>query len=240
MKRLIFELCAPSLAAAIAADRGGADRIELCVDLPVGGVTPDDALMASVIRAVTLPVHVLIRPRAGDFVFTYQEFALMKRQIRSARAAGAAGIAVGILLPDSCVDVERTRVLVELARPMSVTFHRAFDETLNLTEALEAVIQTGADTLLTSGGAPDALTGAARIARLRAQSNGRIKVMAGGGIRLENLGELIRRSGVDCLHGSLTRPPADNGHGAGMLEQDVREAMRLLRDGVSDAVPVGL
>src|ERR1700684_3472738 len=103
MKRLLFELCAPSLAAAIAADRGGADRIELCTDLAVGGVTPDEDLLSSVIAAVTVPVHVLIRPRAGDFIFSSEEFAVMQRQIEAAKAAGAAGVAVGVLLPDGRV-----------------------------------------------------------------------------------------------------------------------------------------
>lgn len=240
MRTPIFELCAPTLAAAAAAERGGADRIELCVDLPVGGVTPDNALLWSVLQTVSLPVHVLIRPRAGDFVFTDEEFALMKEQILAARNAGAAGIAVGILLPDSSVDVDRTRELVQLARPMHVTFHRAFDETADRSAALEAVIQTGADTLLTSGGAPDALTGAACIAKLRAQSNGRIEIMAGGGVRLENLGELIRRSGVDCLHGSLNRRSAANGHSSDVLEQDVRHAIRVLRDTLSEPVSIAL
>lgn len=230
MKRLLFELCAPSLAAAIAADRGGADRIELCADLAVGGVTPDEQMMTAVIQGVSIPVHVLIRPRAGDFVFSSQEFELMQRQILAARAAGAAGIAVGVLLPNGRVDVNRSRALTELARPMHVTFHRAFDETGDLAEALEDVIQTGADTLLTSGGATDALTGVRSIARLRLQAAGRIELMAGGGLRLENLAELARRSGVNCLHGSLTRTPGKNGHGNGTvsLEEDIRHAMRLL------------
>jgi copper homeostasis protein len=237
MKRLLFELCAPNLAAALAADRGGADRIELCSNLAVGGVTPDEELLARVIEAVSIPVHVLIRPRAGDFVFSNEEFALMQRQIRAARAAGAAGIAVGVLLSDGRVDIERSRELAELARPMHVTFHRAFDETVDLAEALEDVIQTGADTLLTSGGAADALTGVRSIACLRLQAAERIDLMAGGGLRLENIGELARRSGVNCLHGSLSRPKATNGHGNEMnsLVEDVRHAMRLLLEADTEA-----
>jgi len=230
MKRLLFELCAPSVAAAIAADRGGADRIELCANLAVSGVTPDEETLARVMEAVSIPVHVLIRPRAGDFVFSDEEFALMRHQIEIAKELRAAGVALGILLPDGRVDVERSRALAELARPMHVTFHRAFDETVDLPEALEDVIRTGADTLLTSGGATDALTGASSIARLRVQAADRIELMAGGGLRLENLGELVRRSGVNCLHGSLTRSRGTNGHGIDMLEEDVRFVMRLLRD----------
>lgn len=240
MKRPLFELCAPTLAAALAADRGGADRIELCVNLPVGGVTPDDDILLSVLRTVSVPVHVLIRPRAGDFVFSRQEFAMMQREVRTARQAGAAGIATGILLPDGRVDVERTRALAELGRPMSVTFHRAFDETRDLSEALEAVIATGADTLLTSGGAQDALTGAPAIARLRTQARGRIEIMAGGGIRLANLGELIHRTGVTSLHGSLSRASAAGGNPADILEQDIREAIRLLHGAPAQSPSVPL
>jgi copper homeostasis protein len=230
MRRLLFELCAPGLAAAIAADRGGADRIELCTDLRVGGVTPDEELLANVLEAVSIPVHVLIRPRAGDFVFSDEEFALMQHQIEAAKEAGASGVALGVLLPDGRVDVESSRTLTELARPMHVTFHRAFDETIDLVEALEDVILTGADTLLTSGGASDALTGASSIAGLRERAGNRIELMAGGGLRLENLGELVRRSGVNCVHGSLTRSQGSTGNGMNSLEEDVRHVMRLLHD----------
>ncbi|HEY2858290.1 MAG TPA: copper homeostasis protein CutC [Terracidiphilus sp.] len=233
MKRLLFELCAPSLAAAIAADRGGADRIELCTNLAVGGVTPAPNLLASVLAEVSIPVHALIRPRAGDFVFSNEEFALMQREVDEAKSLGAAGVALGILLSNGRVDVPRSRALAEFARPMHVTFHRAFDETVDLPEALEDVIQTGADTLLTSGGAGDALTGARSIARLLAQAADRIELMAGGGLRLENMSDVLRRSGVRCLHGSLTRraSTANNGHenGTNVLEEDIRHAMNLLR-----------
>jgi copper homeostasis protein len=225
-----FELCAPSLAAAIAADRGGADRIELCTNLSVGGVTPDAALLGAVVRAISIPVYVLIRPRAGDFVFTTEEFAQMRGRIEQVKAAGARGVALGVLLPDSRVDVERSRELTEVARPMRVTFHRAFDVTPDLEEALEAVIETGADSVLTSGGASDVLTGAEAIARLRRQAGTRIEVMAGGGLRLGNVEEVLSRTGVSCLHGSLSS--GMNGAGAPhILEQDIREAVRILKSG---------
>jgi copper homeostasis protein CutC len=152
MKTFLFEVCAESAEAARAAESGGADRIELCSQLPIGGVTPEIELTTATIRAVSIPVHVLIRPRGGDFAYTAEEFALVKKQMEQAKQAGAAGVAVGVLLPDGRVDVERTRELVSLGRPMSVTFHRAFDTAFDLSEALEAVIETGADCLLTSGG----------------------------------------------------------------------------------------
>jgi copper homeostasis protein len=231
-----FELCAPTLAAAVAADRGGADRIELCSNLPVGGVTPDENLIASVLASVSIPVHVLIRPRPGDFVFTAEEFAAMRRQIVAARAAGAHGVAIGVLMADGRIDVKRSRELADLARPMNVTFHRAFDVTSNLHEALEAVVQTGADVLLTSGGAADVASGAESIARLRRNAGNRIQVMAGGGLRLANLREIVQRTGVSSVHGSLSAPVSSNGngHGPDPLEQNVREAVRLLREACAE------
>jgi copper homeostasis protein len=251
MKTYLFELCAESVQAAQAAELGGADRIELCSQLSIGGVTPSEELIAAVIRAVSIPVHVLIRPRGGDFVYSPAEFDQMRRQIDHVKQAGAAGIAIGVLLPDGNVDLERSRELVRHARPLSVTFHRAFDETANLTGALESVIQTGADCLLTSGGAPDVLAGADSIARLRRQAAGRLEIMAGGGLRLTNLAEVVRRTGVSYLHGSLTRRNetpihAENGESNGnhagnghlladtqaILQADVRESVRLLRQEV--------
>jgi copper homeostasis protein len=228
----IFELCAPSLAAANAAHRGGASRIELCADLRVGGVTPDIALLESVIDAISIPVHVLIRPRAGSFVFSDDEFALMRRQVEAVKAAGASGVAIGVLLADGRIDVKRTRALVDLARPMDVTFHRAFDVTADLDEALDAVMETGANSLLTSGGAPDVLTGADSIARLHRRTGSQLEIMAGGGLRLENLSEVLNRTGVSCVHGSLTPHHSANGKTpvADQLQQNVSEAVRLLRE----------
>jgi copper homeostasis protein len=247
MKNYLFELCAESAQAAQAAELGGADRIELCSQLSISGVTPSEELTSAVIRALSIPVHVLIRPRGGDFVYSAAEFDQMRRQIEYVKQAGAAGIAIGVLLPNGRVDVERSRELVNLGRPLSVTFHRAFDETADLSGALESVIQTGADCLLTSGGAPDVLAGADSIARLRRQAAGRLQIMAGGGLRLANLAEVVRRTGVSYLHGSLTRrnvtpmqaeiseangKQAGNGHPAvdtqALLEADVRESIRLL------------
>lgn len=230
MRNLLFELCAETLEAARAAEAGGADRVELCTELGCGGVTPGP-LLGTDFRSFAIPVYLLIRPRAGNFVFSADEFKLMRRQIEQAKLAGASGAAVGVLLADGRVDVERTRALVELARPMAVTFHRAFDETPDLSEALERVIETGADSLLTSGGAADVLTGAESIARLQRQAGERIHIIAGGGLRLENLAELVRRSETFSLHGSLIRSngKATQGAFAARLEADVREAVRLLR-----------
>ena len=234
MNTSCFELCVETLEAARAAEAGGADRIELCSKLPLGGVSPSLDLLTVAISELHIPVHVLIRPRDGDFCFSASEFEMMKLQITKARKAGAAGVAVGVLLADSRVDVERSRELAELAHPMKSTFHRAFDETPNLDEALEDVISTGADCLLTSGGAKNVLAGAESIARVRERSGQRMDVMAGGGLRLHTLTEVVRKTGVSFLHGSLTRrgfSTQDAGPESpySVLEADVREAVRLFR-----------
>ncbi len=230
MNPVFFELCVETLDAVHAAEAGGADRIELCSALDGGGMTPAAELATGNFRTLSVPVYVLIRPRGGDFCFSRDEFDVMRQQIEQAKAAGASGIAVGVLLEDGRVDVKRTRELVELARPLAVTFHRAFDESPDLREALEDVIETGADGLLTSGGEADVLRGAEVIGGLKSQAGERIQIIAGGGLRLESLVEVVRRAGVYSLHGSLTRKNGNHARGKNghVLESDVREAIRLL------------
>jgi len=239
MKAFLFELCVETLLAARAAQQGGADRIELCERLDIGGVTPGEKLISATIQALSIPVHVLIRPRGGDFIYSAREFDLIKQQIQWVRQAGAAGVALGVLMGDGHVDVERSRELVELARPMKVTFHRAFDRTPEMDEALEAVISTGADCLLTSGGAPNVLAGAKQLKMLVKQAGGRIQIMAGGGLKLASMVEVLQQTGLRCLHGSLTRRAGErfpksvisdltNGQ-ASILEDDVRTAVRLMQ-----------
>jgi len=244
-KSILFELCAESLQSAITAEAGGANRLELCGQLSISGITPDVALMADTIRAVSIPVHVLIRPRGGDFVYTDEEFAVIQQQTLQAKAAGAAGVAIGLLLSNGRIDVKRTREIAELDSPLNVTFHRAFDETTLQSSALEDVIQTGANCLLTSGGQPNVLQGADQIASLHRQADGRITVMAGGGLSLVNMLEVARRTGVSYLHGSLIRKrsssspssfpvdhvAADFSPFGEVLLEDVKEAIRLLNDG---------
>jgi len=232
MNTLCFELCIENVAAARAAEAGGAHRVELCGTLDDGGLTPCPDLMRAAVNAVSIPVSVLIRPRHGGFVFSPEELDRMRSQIGAAKRAGAASVVLGLLLPDSRVDVARTRELVELARPMRVTFHRAFDQTPDLLAALEDVIATGANCLLTSGGKPDVLAGADTIGRIRQQAAERIEIMAGGGLRLGNLAEVARRSGVSSLHSSL----AWNGADPATLEDDLRTAIRLFHEVWSDPV----
>ncbi|MGB6974971.1 MAG: copper homeostasis protein CutC [Terracidiphilus sp.] len=236
-----FELCAETVEAARIADTCGADRVELCVNLAVGGTTPALKMTKAAIAAISIPLHVLVRPRAGNFVYTQTEFAQMKNEIREAGAVGASGVVLGVLREDGRVDEARSRELVDEARPMKVTFHRAFDEAPEPGEALEAVLAAGADWLLTSGGERNVAEGAETLAWLVRQANGRIQVMGGGGLRLDNMVEVIRATGVEWVHSSLLRGVEQgemsegNCRGAmGMLDAlraDVREAMRLLRDG---------
>jgi copper homeostasis protein len=230
-----FELCAERLESAQAAEAGGADRVELCSELSIGGLTPSFDLVRAVVKSVSIPVHVLIRPRGGNFTPTEAEFAQMRRQVEMAKQAGAAGVVLGILHTDCRVDIERTSVLVDEAYPMSVTFHRAFDESPDLCASLEAVLRTGVNCLLTSGGAPNVLAGADTIRRLREQAACRLNLIAGGGLTLETIPEVARRTGVSYLHGSLTKKRVidegvtDTVSGRAELENDVREAVRLFR-----------
>jgi copper homeostasis protein len=232
---VLLEVCATSVGSARAAERGGADRIELCTNLAVGGITPDPSLLASVLGAVSIPVHVLIRPRPGGFVYTPAEFDRMCREIEHAKSAGAAGVAIGILLTDRRIDVPRTRALAQLARPLHVTFHRAFDQTADPFHALEDVIRGGADTLLTSGGAPEIVGGSAAIARFHEQAGQRLQIMAGGGLSLSNLTDFVQATGVFCLHGSFRREPGSLRRGTDRMEQRVREAAQLLRSAFYEA-----
>ncbi|MFY9856371.1 MAG: copper homeostasis protein CutC [Terracidiphilus sp.] len=238
MKTFLFELCVETLNAASAAERGGADRVELCTRLELGGITPSEPLTIAAVQALSIPIHVLIRPRGGNFVYSAEEFEHMRQQLQWVKKTGAAGVAMGILLPDGRIDVDRSRELVELARPMKVTFHRAFDETSDLDRALEAVIELGADCLLTSGGASNVLEGADQLAKLVRQAGDRIQIMAGGGLNLASMAEVLERTGVRCLHGSLTRCAEEFGQEsfnehtavgkADVLEASVRRAIRLM------------
>ena len=197
---MLIEAAVESLEAALAAERAGADRIELCVNLDSGGTTPSNALIDDVVRGARIPVFVLIRPRAGDFVYTGPEIDAMIREIALARSTGVAGIVTGALNPDGTVDSEHTRALVEAAGELPVTFHRAFDSTPNLTDALEQVIDAGASRVLTSGGAATAHEGAAAIASLVDQAGSRISIVAGGSIRVHNVRDVVAWTRAREIH----------------------------------------
>jgi len=201
--QLLLEITVESLDAALAAERGGADRIELCAELAVGGVTPNVAAMRKVHEELEIPVFPMIRPRAGNFVYTDAEFAAMKRDISVARDLGVDGIVLGILRPDSSVDVERTGELVDWARPLEVTFHRAFDETADFFRSLEDVIECEAARILTSGGAKTATEGADTLRRLVQAAAGRIVIMPGGGLTASNIVKVVAETRAVEFHSGL-------------------------------------
>jgi copper homeostasis protein len=200
---VLLEICAISLDFAVAAQRAGADRVEICRDLACGGVTPEASLLAAAREHLQLPIHVLIRPRAGDFCYSADEFQVMRQDIEIARQLRMDGVVLGLLDRKSQIDVARTRELVEAARPLRVTFHRAFDQSDLGQQALEAVIQTGAERLLTSGGGATAAEGLDALARLVDGAKGRIIVMPGGGITAANVLRIVRATSAREIHGSL-------------------------------------
>jgi copper homeostasis protein len=204
-ERVLVEACVDSIESAETALEAGADRLEVCASLIEGGLTPSAGLVAACVGATRLPVHVMIRPRAGDFVYSPAEMEVMRRDIDVAGSLGAAGIVVGVLTAAGHVDVDRTAALIDQARPLSVTFHRAFDVARDFDEALDDVIRAGADRLLSSGGEATALAGTGRLALMVRASSGRIGILAAGGIRQENVGRILEKTGVTEIHARCAR-----------------------------------
>ncbi len=214
-RKCLLEISVESLEAALAAARGGADRIELCGKLSAGGITPSIALMHAVREHLSIPVFAMIRPRAGDFVYSDAEFSEIRRSIASAQESGMDGAVLGVLTKNHRVDVARTRELVEFARPLPMTYHRAFDEAADLRQALEDVIQSGAKRILTSGGAKSALGGAAVLAELIEAAGERIVIVPGAGISAANTAEVVRRTRAREFHSGLSAilPYGSNDYG---------------------------
>ncbi len=193
------EVCVQGISSALAATSGGADRVELCEDLRVGGVTPSAGIIAVVCRRLTIPVHVLVRPRGGDFVYTDDEFAAMCHDVRTAKQLGAAGVVIGILTEDGRVDAPRTRELIELARPLSVTFHKAFDETNDPFQAIQTLQALGIDRILTSGQAATARAGLSQIQAFTRRTGDRMRILPGGSIRAADI-PALHNSGLSEVH----------------------------------------
>jgi copper homeostasis protein len=200
---VLVEAAVESLDAALAAADGGAHRIELCADLAQGGTTPSEQLLRDATSRLSIPIFVLVRPRPGDFVYTNAEHHVMLGQIGQAKRAGAAGIVTGALTAREEIDQLRTAELIVAARPLPVTFHRAFDACRDLSASLEQLIALGVDRLLTSGGAATAAEGAEQIRAVVAQAKGRIGILPGGGITPETAARLVRETGVREVHFSV-------------------------------------
>lgn len=200
----LVEAAVDTLTSALSAHRAGAGRIELCANLIDGGTTPSAGLITAAGKGAGVPVFALVRPRGGDFVYSREEMDVMRHDIDVALTSGINGFATGVLKPDHTIDTVRTRELVSAASGLPVTFHRAFDLAPDLPRALDELTDCGVRRVLTSGGAPTALEGADAIARLVELAEGRITVIAGGGIREHNVREIIDRTGVVEIHARMT------------------------------------
>ncbi len=196
---MTVEVCAYSLESCLNAQEAGAIRVELCGGLGEGGTTPSAGLIAAVREHISIDLYVMIRPRGGDFVYDESELDVMRRDIDLARSLGADGVVLGVLLPDGQVNLAHTRQLVEYAQPMGVTFHRAFDLTPKPLQALEAIIETGAERILTSGQQPTAPQGVPLLVQLVRQAGNRIEIMAGGGVSADSA-SMLAATGVQSLH----------------------------------------
>lgn len=201
---MILEICVESYDSAKIAQDASADRIELCSALDLGGLTPSFALLRQIKQQLSIPVHVLIRSRAGDFCYDDLEYDTMAEEIKLSKIFGADGVVLGILTSGGEVDIPRTKELVNLAHPMTATFHRAFDFTKDMDAALEAVIKTGCKRILTSGGAQKAIQGLPKIKELTEKAQGRILIMPGSGINSSNAKTIAMAAGVREIHFSAS------------------------------------
>lgn len=197
---MIIEACVNSAISAIEAMKGGADRVELCENLHDGGTTPSAGTIKFARHNLHIGLYVMIRPRGGDFLYSSDEFGIMKHDIGVARELGADGVVFGILNADGSIDTVRMKTLIELARPMGVTCHRAFDMTNDPFTALEDLILLGVDRILTSGQRPTAPEGADLIRNLIVRAAGRIIIMPGSGVKEHNIIELARNTGATEFH----------------------------------------
>jgi copper homeostasis protein len=205
---MIYEICVDSAAGVRAAKSAGANRVELCADLLEGGITPSRGMMRQARVTADIGLHVIVRPRGGDFLFDDDEFAIMRSDIETAKTERADGVVIGLLTAAGEVDTVRTHELISLARPLSVTFHRAFDMTRDPFEALEALIGLGVDRVLTSGQEETVLEGLPMVAELVRRAESRILVMPGGGITSRNVERIIAGAKPKEIHFAALEPAA--------------------------------
>lgn len=198
--KIILEVCIDSVQSAIHAEKGGASRVELCDNLFEGGTTPSAGTIEVTRKNINIGLHVIIRPRGGDFLYSDLEFEIMKKDVLLAKQLGANGVVFGMLNADGTIDKDRNAVLVELAYPMSTTFHRAFDMTADPYQALEDIISLGMDRVLTSGQERTVPEGAELIAQLVEKAGDRIIILPGGGIDEFNIEKIVEATGVKECH----------------------------------------
>ena len=197
------EICATSVQSALNAQRAGAQRIELCTELAVGGITPSYGLIKQVRNEISIPVFVLIRPRSGDFVYSDEEFEIIKKDIQLCKDSGCAGIVSGVLKEDNSIDLIRTKELIKLSKPMTFTFHRGFDLTPNPIESFEELIEIGVNRILTSGQENSAEKGIDLLVKLKDLAQNRLTILPGGGINSDNV-HLFKEKGFKEIHASAS------------------------------------
>jgi copper homeostasis protein len=202
MEKTELEICCFNLDSAIIAADAGADRVELCADPAAGGTTPGIGMIRMVRKKISIELWPIVRIRGGDFLFSEEEFDVMLHEVEACKNAGCDGVVIGMLTPDGRVDKSHSARLVEKAYPMGVCFHRAFDWTRNPFESLEDIIEIGCERILTSGQQPTAILGAALIRDLVRQSDGRIRIMPGSGVRAANIYDLKKETGATAFHSS--------------------------------------
>lgn len=224
MADIRIEVCVDSMESVMAAKRGGADRLELCANLIIGGTSPSPYLIREASARSQLPVNVLLRPRFGDFCYTDDEKAEILEQLRQLRTLGASGAVVGALTPDGALDLPFLSQCRKAADGLHLTLHRAFDTCRDAEEALEQAVSLGFDTILTSGQQKTALEGADLLARLVQQAAERITIMPGSGVSSQNIALLAEKTGAETFHLSA--------------KHDVPGAMRFRREGVPMGLPV--
>ena len=205
-----IEVCANSYDSAINAEKAGADRIELCTELAVGGITPSYGTIQKVKEDLKLAVNVLIRPRSGDFSYSESEFDIMKRDISFCKELGCEGVVSGILLKDQTIDLKRLKELVDLVRPMSFTFHRAFDWVKNPLEELEKLKEMGVERILTSGQQSSAIEGLNLLEQMKEKAGQKLIILPGGGINRSNILQ-FKNAGFKEVHFSAVKLHKTNG-----------------------------
>jgi len=218
MNKFILEICANSVESAIMAQKGGAHRVELCDSIYEGGTSPSYGAIEQARKMLSIDLNIIIRPRGGDFCYSDNEFEIMCNDILIAKSLGVNGVVIGILNTDGSVDINRTKHLVQLANPMNVTFHRAFDVSRDPFQSLEDIIQCGCKRLLTAGQANKAIQGIEIIKQLVQKSNGRITIMPGSGVDESNIEEIFKTTGALDFHAALREP--------------VKSKMEYLKDGI--------